>query len=93
MRFGEQPEIGIEIIHAMEDTTTKAGIQYCTRGAVLKREVSSKFAVISKPKNFCLSGRNKKIIILFVINYPSSAIKLSMSASGQRQGRSVWIET
>ena len=59
----------------------------------VKGEVSHKFAVISKPKNVCLSGRNKEIIVKFVINYHPSAIKLSISASGQRQSRSVWIET
>ena len=43
----------------------------------------------------CLSVfRNNKIIIVkFVINYHPSAIKLSISASGQRQSRPVWIET
>ena len=56
-------------------------------------KVSRKFAVISKPKNVCLSGRNKEIIVKFAINYPPSAIKLLVSASGQRQSRSVWIET
>ena len=36
----------------------------------IKGEVSHKFAVILKPKNVCLSGRNKEIIYKFVINYP-----------------------
>ena len=58
----------------------------------LKGEVSRKFAVISKPKNVCLSGKNKEIIVKFVINYHPSAIKLLISASGQRQSRPVWIE-
>ena len=58
----------------------------------IKGEVSRKFAVISKPK--CLSvSRNKEIIVKFVINYHPSAIELSISASGQRQSRPVWIET
>ena len=38
-------------------------------------------------------GRNKGIIVKFVINYHPSAIKLSISASGQRQSRPIWIET
>ena len=37
-------------------------------------------------------SRNNEIIVKFVINNPPSAIKLSLSASGQRQGRAVWIE-
>ena len=43
----------------------------------------------------CLSvSRNKEIIVINVnvINYHPSAIKLSISASGQRQSRPVWIE-
>ena len=42
----------------------------------------------------CLSvSINKEIIVKFVINYHPSAIKLSISASGQRQGSPAWIET
>ena len=42
----------------------------------------------------CLSvSRNKEIIVKFVINYHPSGIKLSITASGQRQSRPVWIET
>ena len=42
----------------------------------------------------CLSvSRNNEIIVKFVLNYHPSAIKLSIIASGQRQSRSVWIET
>ena len=42
----------------------------------------------------CLTvSRNNEIIVKFVKNYHPSAIKLSISASGQRQGRPVWIET
>ena len=42
----------------------------------------------------CVSvSKNNEIIVKFVINYHPSAIKLSISASGQRQSRSVWIET
>ena len=42
----------------------------------------------------CLSvSRNKEVIVKFVINYHPSAIKLSISASGQKQSRPVWIET
>ena len=42
----------------------------------------------------CLSiSRNNKIIVKFVINYHPSGIKLSISASSQRQRRPVWIET
>ena len=41
----------------------------------------------------CLSvSRNREIIVKFVINYHPSAIKLLISASGQRQSSSVWIE-
>ena len=42
----------------------------------------------------CLSvSRKKELIVKFVINYHPSATKLSISASGQRQSRPVWIET
>ena len=44
----------------------------------------------------CLSvSRNKEIIVSVVVNnfYHPSAIKMSISASGQRQSRLVWIET
>ena len=42
----------------------------------------------------CLTvSRNNEIIVKFVKNYHPSAIKLSISASGQRQSRPVWIET
>ena len=65
-----------------------AGIYFtspdCT---ILKGEVSRTFAVTSKP------SRNNEIVVKFVKNYHPSAIKLSISASGQRQGRPVWIET
>ena len=57
---------------------------------VLKGEVSRKFAVISKPKNVRLSAEKcscQEIIVKFVINYDPSAIKLSISASGQKQRR------
>ena len=59
----------------------------------LKGEVSRKFAVsFQNPK--CVSvSRNHEIIVKFVINYHPSAIKLSISAFGQRQSRQVWIET
>ena len=58
-----------------------------------KEEVSRKFDVISKPQK-CLSvSRNKEIIVKFVINYHPSTIKLSISASRQRQNWPVWIET
>ena len=62
---------------------------------LLKGEVSHKFAVISKPKNVCLHQQKQKKIFKFVINnfYHPSAMKLSISASGQRQSRLVWIET
>ena len=49
----------------------------------------------SKPQK-CLSvNRNKKLMVSsqFVLNYQPSAIKLPISASGQRQSRSQWIET
>ena len=61
---------------------------------MFKGEVSRKLAVISKPKNVCLS-RNNEIIAKFVINYHPSTIKLSISASGQGQSGPVWnwIET
>ena len=38
-------------------------------------------------------SRNKEIIVKFVINYYPSSIKPSITASGQRQSRSEWIET
>ena len=42
----------------------------------------------------CLTvSRNNKIIVKFVTNYHPSTIRLSTSASGQRQGRPVSIET
>ena len=50
-------------------------------------------AVISKPKNVCLSAETKKIIVKFGINYHPCAIKLSISASGHKRSRPVWIET
>ena len=60
---------------------------------LLKGEVSRKFAVISETQK-CLSvSRNNEIIVKFVINYYPCAIKLSISASGQRQSRPLWIET
>ena len=59
----------------------------------LKGEVSREFDVISKPKNVCLSIETKNNCLVFVINYYPSAMKLSISASGQRQSRSEWIET
>ena len=37
--------------------------------------------------------QKNEIIVKFVKNYHPSAIKLSISASGQRQSRPVWIET
>ena len=41
----------------------------------------------------CLTvSRNNKIIVKFVKNYHPSTIKLSISASGQRQGRPVSIK-
>ena len=43
----------------------------CCVNVHIKGEVSRKFAVISKPKYVCLSGRNKEIIVKYVINYPS----------------------
>ena len=46
-----------------------------------------------KAKNVCLSTETKKKLSSLVINYHSSAIKLSISASGQRHSRQVWIET
>ena len=58
------------------------------RVATLKGEVSRKFAVVSKPKNVCLFGRNNDIIVKFVINYHPSAIKLSiMPLARGRVGR------
>ena len=60
--------------------------------AKLKREVSREFDVISKHRNVFLSTETKKLSS-FVINYHPSAIKLSISASGQRQSGSESIET
>ena len=71
----------------MHHPNTEGGFQ------AVKGEVSRKFDVISKPQNVCLSTETKKITVKFVINYHPSAIKLSISASGQRQSRPVWIET
>ena len=56
-------------------------------GLAIKGEVSHEFDVISKPKNVCLSTETKKKLSSFVINYHSTAIKLSISTSGQRQNR------
>ena len=59
---------------------------------VLKGKYHAILLSFQNPK--CLSvNRNKEIIVKFVINYHPSAIKLLISASGQRQSRSVWIET
>ena len=52
---------------------------------MFKGEVSRKFDVISKPKNVCLTTETKKKLSSFVINFHLGAIKLSISASGQRQ--------
>ena len=42
----------------------------------------------------CLSvNRNNEKVVKFVINHHPSAIKLSISASGQRESRPVWLET
>ena len=71
----------------MFDVLTVPCIQY------FKGEVSRKFAVISKPKKCLSASRNNEIIVKFVINYHPSAIKLLISASGQRQSWPVWIET
>ena len=51
--------------------TSKGNHRLCK----VKGEVSRKFAVISKPENVCLSGRNNDMTVKFVIN---SAIKLSI---------------
>ena len=45
----------------------------------------------NQKKNVCPTTTKK--LSSFVINYHPSAIKLSISASGQRQSRSEWIET
>ena len=56
----------------------------CISFTRLKGEVSRKFVVsFQNPK--CLSvSRNHEIIVKFVINYYPSAIKLAISASGQK---------
>ena len=58
----------------------------------VKGELSREFDVIS---NVCLSTETKKKLSSFVINYHPSVLKLSISASGQRQrpSRLEWIET
>ena len=54
----------------------------------VKGKVSREFAVISKPKNVCLSTEQKKWLSSFVINFHPSVIKpLSINASGQRRSR------
>ena len=58
----------------------------------LKGEVSRKICCHFKTQK-CLSVSRNKETIKFVINYHPSPIKLSISASGQRQSRPVWIET
>ena len=46
------------------------------------------------PKMFvCKQKQRNDNIVKFAINYHPSAIKLSVSASGQRQSRPEWIET
>ena len=50
-----------------------------------KGEESREFDFIGKPKNVCLSKETRKELSSFLINYHPSAIKVSISASGQRQ--------
>ena len=67
---------------------------YCHTDSLCLKRNSREFD--SKPKNFCLStGRNKqtKKLSSTLISYHPSAVKLSMSASGQSQSRSERIET
>ena len=54
---------------------------------ILTGQVSREFDVISKPKNVCLATETNKYLSTFLINYHPSAMKLSISASGQRQSR------
>ena len=58
----------------------------------LKGKSHANLLPFQNPKCLSVSKKNK-IIVKFVINYHLSAIKLSISASGQRQSRPVWIET
>ena len=62
------------------------------RLTAVKGEISRKFAVISNPKMFvCQQKQQNNRQVCYKLS--PSAIKLSISASGQRQSRLVWIET
>ena len=58
----------------------------------LKGKYHQNLLSFQNPKMFDCQQK-QRIIVKFVKNYHPSAIKLSISASGQRQSRPVWIET
>ena len=53
----------------------------------LKRKYHASLMSFQNPKMFACQQNQKKQLSSFVINYHPSAIKLSTSASGQRQSR------
>ena len=57
----------------------------------LKGKYRANLLSFQNPK-FLSVSTNKEIIVKFVINYHPGATKLSISASGERQSRPVWIE-
>ena len=60
----------------------------------LKGKYHANLLSFQNPKMFvCQQKQQNNNFVKFVINYHPSAIKLSISASGQRQSRLVWIET
>ena len=61
--------------------------------ATLKGKYHANLMSFQKPTKMFSVNRNKKQSSSFVLNYHPSAIKLSISASGQIQNRSGWTET
>ena len=66
----------------------------CITLVYLKGKYHANLMLCQNPKKVCLrlSIETKKLLSSFAINYYPSAIKLSISASGQRQSRSEWTE-
>ena len=60
---------------------------------LLKRKYHANLLSFQNPKMFVCQQKQQNNIVKFVINYHLSAIKPSISVSGQRQSRLVWIET
>ena len=60
--------------------------------SILKGKYHANLLSFQNPKMFACQQKQRNNC-KFVINYHSSEIKLSISASGQRQSRPVWIET